>query len=64
MGEINKSGVESIYLNKPVVSRGLVVRMFIFALFLASAYFIINALQQPATLSIVIRPCENGSSGV
>ena len=48
MSEINKSGVESIYLNKPVVSRRLVVRMFVFALFLASAYFIINALQQPA----------------
>jgi hypothetical protein len=62
--EINRSGVESIYLNKPVVSRILVVRMFIFALFLASAYFILIAYQQQQTLSIVIRPCGNDSSGV
>lgn len=62
MGEINKSGVESIYLNKPVVNRKLVVRMFVCALFLASAYFI--AHQQQQTLSIVIRPCGNDSSGV
>ena len=64
MGEINKSGVESIYLNKPVVNRKLVVRMFIFALFLASACFILIALQQQQTLSIVIRPCGNDSRGV
>ena len=64
MSEINKSGVESIYLNKPVVSRILVVRMFIFALLLAFAYFIFIAYQQQQTLSIVIRPCGNDSRGV
>ena len=64
MGEIIKSGVESIYFNKPVVSRRLVVRMFLFALFLASAYFILIAHQQKQTFSIVIRPCGNDSSGV
>lgn len=64
MGEIDKSGVESIYLNNPVVSRRLVVRMFIFALFVASAYVIFIAHQQQQTLSIVIRPCGNDSRGV
>lgn len=64
MSEINKSGVESIYLNKPVVSRILVIGIFIFALLLASAYIIFIAYQQQQTLSIVIRLCGNDSSTV
>lgn len=65
MGEINESGVESIDLNKPVVSRRLVVRTLVFALFMAGvAYLILSARQQQQTLSIVIRPCGNDSSVV
>jgi hypothetical protein len=65
VGEINKSGVESIYFIKPVVSRRLVVNTLVFALFMAAAaYLILIAHQQQQTLSIVIRPCGNDSSGM
>ena len=54
LGEINGSGVKNIYLNKSAGNGVLVFGVFIFALFIASAYFILIAHQQQRTLSIVL----------
>ena len=61
MDDINNSDVETIYLNKQIVSRSLALRILIFALFIASTYFLLSKQQQ--TLSIVITPCGNDSRG-
>jgi hypothetical protein len=64
LGEISKSDVKNIYLHKLVENRRLVLRVFIFALIIASSYFIFIAQQQQRTISIVVKPCGNNSIGV
>lgn len=64
LSPIHKLDAKSISLNKPIGNRRLVFIMFIFTLLIASAYFILFAHQQQQTLSIVVRPCGNDSSGV
>jgi hypothetical protein len=63
LGEAGKSDVKNIYLNNSVGNRMLLFGVFIFALFIACAYIIDIARQQQHTLSIVVKPCGNDTSG-
>jgi hypothetical protein len=55
--------VMKVYLNNSAGARLLAFGALIFALFIASAYIIDIAAQHQQTLSIVVRPCGNETSG-
>jgi hypothetical protein len=64
MSEINKFDSERIYTAKPILSRQVASRVFMFIMFIALAYLSYVATHQPQTLSIVVNPCGNSYSRV
>ncbi|HEY8009193.1 MAG TPA: hypothetical protein VIE66_20965 [Methylocella sp.] len=55
--------VKKVYLSNSAGARLLAFGALIFALFIASAYILDIAGQHQRTLSIVVRPCGNDTSG-
>ena len=63
MGEIIRSAVEHMGSYKPIFSRDRLAKLFVTGLLIALAYFLL-AERNPQTLSIIIKPCGDTTTGI
>ena len=63
LGEIIRSAVEHMGSYKPTFSRDRLAKLFVVGLLIALAYFLL-AERNPQTLSIIIKPCGDTTTGI